>query len=1221
MTMNSVSLLRPRIRQAVALAATTGLLTALSVQAQMLQQPPQMGEPIPPNMVFTLDDSGSMWWECVPDDLCVRPGSSRGIAGIPGMERVSEASGNFAGIVVYDDGADGPVYINDGTIVYDPRDGEVSPYPIDPLLPKQLRSSAINPTYYDPQVHYLPWLKADGSRYPDSPPNAAPILPGDTEVQNLEGEQTVTATWYRTNSNRTDNAKQTAHIARYYTLKSGESGDEGDDFDLMKIESGSTYPKGSDRVDCAGTSCTYEEEIQNFANWYTYYRNRALTAIAGGLEAFAGVPSNFRVGYGRINQTNNVAIDGVNSRALIRGVRPFVDDETNNYKTEFYDWLAGSTKPSGSTPLRRAMDDIGKYFQRKDNKGPWGNKPGFDDGANESEHVACRRSIHVLMTDGFWNSSEAGTAAARANVDNTAGPTIYGPGGQSYTYSPARPYKDDHENTLADVAMYYWNRDLRPDLPNKVSPITTGEFENPAFWQHMTNFTIAFGVDGTLDRPKENNPGDWPGLLNGPTEWPDPGSGNTTEAVDDLWHAALNSRGQMFSARNASEFKQALDKVIGGIKSMEGSEAGVAVSTVTLPPTGSDTKLYEPQYSPPDVTEMSDWIGDVVAKKIDPSGKETGEIAWQASNHVPAHGARSIFTYDLTNAEAKEFLWGELTEAMQDVLLGADHAGDTSYGEQLVDYLRGNADGEDGIVFRKRTRVGGAASPLGDIVNSTPLLVHDQVNALYQFLPPTIGGVSSGRNDYAKFFAAKKLRQPQLLVGANDGMLHGFSDEDGSETFAFTPGTILASLPTLADPDYTHRYFVDGPLYEADVYDIGSGEWRNLVQAAGGAGGKYLYAINMPVDIDATSPISTAESTPGLNDILWELNNHSAGFEELGHVLTKPETGVTMDGRWVTIFGNGYYSSSGKAILYIVDAVSGELIKTIEADTGSGNGLGGVGVVRDGQLRIVAAYAGDLKGNLWKFDLSSADSGDWAVAFDGDALFIAKNDAGQLEPITAKPAFRAFPTGGVMVLFGTGQLFEEGDITDTSARTLYGVWDNIAIGGGAGSSANTVAASDLVTQVITSEPVEGSEDEYVYRKLAITPVDFATKRGWRLPLTLDGGERMINQPQIRFDRVFMQTVVSNTSEDVCENTGLSRRAYILDPFMSGRQTPPFDADGDGTYESSIVDLKSTGENILVVKSGIPRQGAIKGAKDPGGPIVNFGDETIRRTWREIIMHP
>src|SRR5205085_1448195 len=104
---------------------------------------------------------------------------------------------------------------------------------------------------------------------------------------------------------------------------------------------------------------------------------------------------------------------------------------------------------------------------------------------------------------------------------------------------------------------------------------------------------------------------------------------------------------------------------------------------------------------------------------------------------------------------------------------------------------------------------------------------------------------------------------------------------------------------------------------------------------------------------------------------------------------------------WVAIFGNGYESKSCKASLFIVNVANG--VKLAEISTGVGscttgnqNGLGPVRIVRNASRQIIGAYAGDLQGNLWKFDLSGASAASWRVDPNGAPLFAA----GPSKPIT-----------------------------------------------------------------------------------------------------------------------------------------------------------------------------------------------------------------------------
>src|SRR3546814_17133064 len=103
-----------------------------------------------------------------------------------------------------------------------------------------------------------------------------------------------------------------------------------------------------------------------------------------------------------------------------------------------------------------------------------------------------------------------------ANEDGSNGTTITGPNSASFTYTAGPPFADNFSDTLADVAMKYWKNDLRTDadMPNIV-PTSAAD---PAFWQHVTTFTIGLGLNGTL------NPNtDLPAITAGTIQWPKPG--------------------------------------------------------------------------------------------------------------------------------------------------------------------------------------------------------------------------------------------------------------------------------------------------------------------------------------------------------------------------------------------------------------------------------------------------------------------------------------------------------------------------------------------------------------------------------------------------------------------------------------------------------------------------------------------------------------------------
>lgn len=1156
---------------------------AFSNAGAVVSQVPLTGSSlfVAPNLMFTLDDSGSMDFECVPDALCVN----------------------------------GARYIGVAPVEFATFKNAVATFATGELFARQMRSS-VNPLYYNPAVRYQPWLQADGSRFPVYPETAAPPNPQAPGVTvNLALTQSATVRWCRSTTSCAIGT-ETFAPAQYYLLAPGRTGNALGDFTQVLIEPATvSYPKGVNRTDCASaSSCTYAEEIQNFSNWFTYARTRLKVAIGGTAEAFAAVPAAYRVGFGTINSVNTT-VDGVAGNTIRSGVRPFSGVAKNN----FYATLHNATSQTGGTPLRRAMDDVGQYFSRADHHAPWAADPAV--GETPASHLSCRRSFHVLMTDGMWNSAGASTPAADADVDNTSGPlNTHADGTTIWQYSPAAPYAAEGGSTLADAAMYYWYRDLRPDLANNIKHSTA----NPAFWQHMVNYTIAFGVNG-----HRRNPEDLPALTAGTLDWGTPSTDEPAK-VDDLWHAAINSRGLARSAVDATEYGKALDAIISDIASRSGSEAGVAVSSRSYSATA---RKYIPTYN------TSDWSGDVKAVRLSDGAK-----VWLASEQLPSPSARNVYTFKDTATKGVRFTLADLNTAGMTSLLGAtDPAG-------LIDYLRGVRTGE-GSTYRKR------GTPLGDIVNSSPVLVKDLVDAQYSFLSASTAGQSS----YLSFLAGKKARMPQLFVGSNDGMLHAFNDAvgtaAGAETFAFVPRAVLGRVRNLAEPSYAHRYLVDGPLAEVDVYDATAAKWRNLVVGAGGAGAKNLFAINVPVPAPgATVPLTDAQSAPGASDILWEISSDATGFAELGHVLQTPEAGILRDGRWVIAVGNGYDSASGRAHLYLIDAITGDRVAVLDTGVGSSaapNGLGGVKLVRDSRQRIVAAYAGDLRGNLWKFDLSSATSSDWAVAFGGNPLFKATNGAGDEEPITAAPTYTSHPLRGIMVFAGAGKLFESGDVGSQAERSLYGVWDTVATGASSANAGDRVTDNaTLVTQTITSLTVDGVAGKYY--SVSNNSVDYgsgadAQKRGWKIRMTIEPGQRLIHDPQIEGGRVFFDTMLPGDTQVACSASSPQGLTFVLDPFTGapGQGGPTFDTNGDGLFNdadsltAAATRFASVGQRGLVRHPGsqVSSEGSGIGGGSSGGSAgsgsaggggdgawddkkrIQLARDAIRRQWRQIVTPP
>ncbi|TDT37125.1 type IV pilus assembly protein PilY1 [Halospina denitrificans] len=1080
-----------------ALMATMFVSQALAETVDISDTPLFISESASPNLMFLLDDSGSMRFSFMPGKLAFEKADILLDTDNEGYLQKCPSKGTHAGIK---------------TCFYD-TSGR-----------KFLASSETNKVYYDPSKEYAAPLKADGEPYPDVDFSSAPVdgfaaADGDDStdpatVDLADDYRAIMAPFYF-------KAKNDNHYG--FTVGSTTGGDSEEGAFYYEFD-GTVSGCDTDPYDDSCYSAKKEPaDKQNFANWFSYYRTRELVARVGITNAFMDQPENMRVGY-----------ETINSSDIDPGVRQFSD----SVRTAFFDWLHGH-QAGGSTPLRDALDRVGQYYEDDTDQGPWATDPGTDDDEKVGEFLECRQSFTILMSDGYYNG---GSPPTPGNTDGTDGSTITQPDGGSYQYTAQDPFQDEQSDTLADVGMDYWRRDLQPDIKNRVPVSDT----NPAFWQHMVTYSVGLGVEGSIDPDTAFN-----AIDNGDSVdwWPDSASAQEHK-IDDMLHAAVNSRGGFFDAQSPDAFTAGLKGTLAGILEDIGSSTGVTFDTATLE---EDSLIFGARFN------SSRWSGDLDARELitddnNPDQPPTiSDPVWSAADMLDDRDwtTREIITSDGTLGVP--FTWSAVTQDHQDDLLAGPVS--ETRAKNRLDYLRGDRSLEGGEVGDFRAR----DSRLGDIVNSTPVRVSEPASNW-----PDTALFGEDKNRYSDFRAEKKDRTPVIYAGANDGMLHAFkaTPDGGKELFAFMPEAIFSDAPgeglrQLTLQQYTHDYYVDLKPHVSDAFIKGrtadgsittSADWRTVLLGGARFGGRSIFAL------DVTDPTLFDEDNAE-QLVLWEFSAEDdwrMGNISEPPIIAKADWG--NDGyQWTAFFGNGYNATdpdTGEAITGIfmlkleggLDGTwtEGTDYEFIEFESGTAaTGLSPVNVYdATGNGIVDRIYGGDLKGQLWVAEgfASAYTSGNTPVP-----LFRAKTDAGDPQAITAAPLTipnnNIAPDGNepdLFVLFGTGQYLNNTDLTDTSTDSFYAVRD-------IGSKDVELERADLEERNLVNDTTVDGET-LVSNNADST--DTTIDNGWYVDLFSEG-ERITLSPQVRGDFIFVNSSIP--SSNPCIAGGTSRiMAFALD---------------------------------------------------------------------------
>jgi type IV pilus assembly protein PilY1 len=1120
----------------------------------------------------------------------------------------------------------------------------------------RVRSAAMNIMYYNPSATYRPWEGfSDGSFFSArSNPRVGTDGYGytrnlsgfayDVWIDNLgydgddsgaipngsnsvtDGANGLVDLW---DSHTTYTVNNTDIDIEYFTTtfagvdgapapsNSNDTCDEDDATRTINYQRCFGVSRSTDNISGVSTDVfgrTVAETQTNIANWYQYHRRRMFVAKAA-VSTVISSNNNFRFGLSVINQ----------DWRLFEEMPDELVEEYDAHNANILGELFDYEQPALGTPLKSGLETVGRYYS--------------DQLSGKANPIisACQQNYSVLFTDGYWSGGDGLQTGAIQDEDG-----------------------DGSKISVADVAKYYYDTDLSP-LPNDVP--TSTQDQNDA--QHMVTFTVAFGVEGNLFDNDNNRLPDTdytgtPGTTVTESSGWHTGDSNSdsftdAEKIDDIWHAAFNSKGYFVSAQSTDGVAAAISGALLEIADRVGSAASVATNTGSL---NAGSKLFQARF------DSSDWKGQLLAFQINLDGTIASFPQWEAGsllNSTNPDTGREIITYNPAiddpvggsvegkgipfrfpsdyknpngtselNAEQIEYL---LTRAPNpaNTAVGSEITANQSYGVDILNFLRGDDTNElYGRGFRNRSSI------LGDIVNSDPKFV-DVPAGRY---PDDLESKS-----YSQFVTQNAGRQGVVYVGANDGMLHGFNDDTGRELIAYVPSVGFKNLHELADPDYEHRYFVDAGPNIVDVFlddtddpnSAANGVWRTVLAGGLNGGGQLIYAL------DVTDPSIYNESNAD-DIVLWEFQH-----PDLGYTYGRPQLAKMADGTWAAIFGNGYNatesdgsaSTDGNAKLFIVDVETGELLKLI--DTGAGvpgtpNGLATPLLIDSNADNVVDyIYAGDLLGNMWKFDVTNTNKSGWKVAGGASPRPLFSAPTGQA--ITSQPQASFHPDNleGFMIFFGTGKYIEVNDNDGFGQDTqgFYGVWDKNE------NSYSTLTSSSLLTQTINNQfsqafdtDDDGSLDEaFQLREVSDNLIDWDVHLGWELqlipqkienaPNAANFGERQVSNAIVRNGRVIFTTLIPSTVE--CEFGGTSFLMQLDFRDGSALEFPAFDLNGDGEYDGDDTNASGRASDVGIMPTvSILADGAQDVAFGSGasGDIdviqLSVGNEAYgRQSWRQL----
>lgn len=1030
-----------------------------------------------------------------------------------------------------------------------------------------------NKIYYNPNIIYSPPLKADGTQMPNSNPTSA-WVDGYHEYNNMDNNDTV------------DLTQKYIAISRYVYKRDPTDPDVTIYFastQVQNMDTGSGYrnyhPNWSNRGSRAyysvrnaadngwDTVYLYGDDLQNFANWYSYYNSRAKLSRAAISRAFSGFGPNFKIAWQELNR-----------RDYFSNLNKF----DGTHRTGFFNWLFASPT-DGGTPLRNSFLRAGKLFEQDSSY--------WNDDFNTN--LSCQQNFHIAISDGGWNGGFSATVIRDENSNNLPGDTDNLYGNYSGTGEQVIYAKSENRTTLADIAFDSWARDLNPNLNNNVKRFKKDRFKSdgtlidfsavddewespefvwnpkndPAYWQHLVTYNVGMGLESTrvrdyisgdfdggncpeLDYISDPKEAVYRGLRTNTCNWPN--ASDEDVRIDDVWHSSINSRGDFFSANDPNELVDALNTVVNSIleRVSRGSSSTISSGVIT-----DSTRGYSPAF------DSSTWSGHLLARDVNNNGT-FGDPIWDASciltggyceateSTVAKQTTRNIYVYNpVTNS--KELFDENLSTQMKNIIqLNAESflANFNVTVDDIINYVIGDQSKEQSNSGVLKDRV----SVLADIVHASPYIVRGP-SAAYE---DSEWGVNTPErlaadndNGYLDFQIAQKDRNNTIYVGSNGGMLHAFNAEgaeEGKERWAYIPQKAFNNIHRLPMPNADHWSYVDNTPVVRDAFI--NNAWTSVLVSGMRYGGQSFFALDV-TDGDSTEPT-----------ILWEFSDNND--VDMGYSYGQATVvRLSSIGEWVALIPNGYnntqkdysdptdprnrISTTGNAVLFVLRLRDGQLLAKIDTGVGAVNTPNGLATVASVDSEFLTppgelnprvdygadfAYGGDLYGNLWRFDFSDPSPSNWSTTR------IVKANGVMHRPITTRPQIVSVPDAiqtaenDVIVMYATGKYLEVSDRSTSLPDSQYivGVIDGL-------TSTETeldIDTDDFVEQVFTSAGGGNLRD------VTTNSVNHSTAHGWKIRLP-EQGERVFNPLKLIGSEALLVTSNITTGVDPCERGGRS----------------------------------------------------------------------------------